>query len=172
MLSRYRLFGHAIHQIVVPFALGLFGGAVVFDALARVTGQSGMAQMAYWLIGAGLAVGLVAAPFGLLDWMETPDGSRAERLGRVHGTGNVVVLLLFAGSWLMRRGDPAAPATMATVLSFAAVALTLMTAWMGGELVTRLGMGVSPDAGPDAPSSLSAPGRNDQPNRDRSTPAR
>lgn len=159
MQSRYRLFGHSIHQIVVPFALGLFGAAAVFDGIALAARQPAMAQMAYWLIGGGLVVGLLAAPFGLLDWMATPEGSRAERLGRVHGTGNAVVLLLFWGSWMMRRGDPAAPQVMATVLSFAAVALTLMTAWMGGELVNRLGMGVSPGAGPDAPSSLREPVR-------------
>jgi uncharacterized membrane protein len=46
-----------------------------------------------------------------------------------------------------------APFTL--VLSFTALALTLFTAWLGGELVTRLGIGVSNDAHADAPSSLS-----------------
>jgi uncharacterized membrane protein len=157
MESRYRLFGHSIHQTVVPFAVGLFGAAAVFDAIALVAGRPVMAELAYWLIGGGLVVGLLAAPFGFLDWMNTPDGSRAESLGRLHGAGNVLVLLLFWGSWMMRRGNPAAPEVMATVLSFAAVALTLMTAWMGGELVTRLGLGVSAGAGPNASSSLLGP---------------
>ena len=154
MESRYRLFGHSIHMMIVPFAVGLLGSAAVFDAIALAAGLPKMAELAYWLISGGLVVGSIATPFGFLDWMETPDGSRAESLGRLHGTGNVVVLLLFAGSWLMRSADPAAPAVMATVLSFSAVALTLITAWMGGELVTRLGMGVSAGAGPNASSSL------------------
>nr|WP_176730591.1 hypothetical protein [Micromonospora mirobrigensis] len=33
--------------------------------------------------------------------------------------------------------------------------LALGTAWLGGELVERLGVGVSDEAGVDAPSSLS-----------------
>lgn len=154
MKSRYRLFGHSIHMMLVPFAVGLLGGAAVFDGIALARGSPALAEMAYWLMGGGLVMGLLAAPFGLLDWMDTPDGSRAESLGRMHGVGNVLVLLLFWGSWLMRRAEPAAPDVMASVLSFAAVALTLVTAWMGGELVTRLGMGVSANAGPDARSSL------------------
>ena len=161
MKSRYRLFGHSIHMMIVPFAVGLFGSAAVFDAIAILAGSPAMAEVAYWLIGGGLIVGMIAAPFGFLDWMDTPDGSRAESLGRLHGTGNVVVLLLFWGSWLIRRPDPAAPELVATVLSFAAVALTLMTAWMGGELVTRLGVGVSVAAGPNASSSLQESSKDD-----------
>lgn len=166
MESRYRLFGHSIHQTVVPFAVGLFGAAAVFDGIALVARLPAMAELAYWLIGGGLLVGLVAVPFGFLDWMEAPDGSRAESLGRLHGAGNAVVLLLFWGSWMMRRGDPAVPQVMATVLSFSAIALMLMTAWMGGELVTRLGMGVSSGAGPNASSSLHGPSTRDRPAQD------
>jgi uncharacterized membrane protein len=159
MESRYRLFGHSVHQIVVPFAVGLLGAAAVFDGIALVGGLPAMAQVAYWLISGGLVIGAIAAPFGFLDWMNTPDGSRAESLGRLHGTGNTVVLLLFWGSWMMRREDPAGAPAMAAVLSFSAVALMLLTAWMGGELVNRLGMGVSPGAGPNASSSLHGPAR-------------
>jgi hypothetical protein len=37
------------------------------------------------------------------------------------------------------------------------VLLALGTAWAGGELVERLGVGVDPGANLDAPSSLSGP---------------
>ena len=43
----------------------------------------------------------------------------------------------------------------ALVCSFAAVVLAVATAWMGGELVERLGVSVDEGAGLDAPSSLS-----------------
>jgi len=42
------------------------------------------------------------------------------------------------------------------VLSFAGAALALFTGWLGGELVTRLGVGVYADANPNAPTSLHA----------------
>ena len=47
------------------------------------------------------------------------------------------------------------PSTTALVLSFIAVALALVTGWLGGELVDRLGVGVDRGAHLDAPSSLS-----------------
>jgi uncharacterized membrane protein len=66
-----------------------------------------------------------------------------------------VVVLLFAASWFMRSDDPAAPEMLALVLSFAGGGLALITGWLGGELVSRLGIGVAEGANVNAPSSLS-----------------
>jgi uncharacterized membrane protein len=107
------------------------------------------------MIGAGILTGLIAAPFGAIDWLAIPSGTRAARIGFFHGVGNVVVLLMFALSWWMRRDNPAAPETFALMLSFIGVALALVTGWLGGELVDRLGVGVDEGAHVDAPSSLS-----------------
>ena len=41
------------------------------------------------------------------------------------------------------------------MLSFAGIALALVTGWLGGELVERLGVGVDEGANLNAPSSLS-----------------
>jgi hypothetical protein len=54
---------------------------------------------------------------------------------------------------------PDAPPVAAYVLSFAGAVLALGTAWLGGELVDRLGVGVYEDANPDAPSSLASRGK-------------
>jgi uncharacterized membrane protein len=67
----------------------------------------------------------------------------------------VVVVVLFAGSWLLRRDHPTAPATLALIPSFLGVGLALFTGWLGGELVNRLGVGVDEGAHVNAPSSLS-----------------
>jgi uncharacterized membrane protein len=66
-----------------------------------------------------------------------------------------VVVVLFAVSWLVRAGAAWEPTVLALVCSFAAVMLAVVTAWMGGELVERLGVSVDEGAGLDAPSSLS-----------------
>jgi uncharacterized membrane protein len=66
-----------------------------------------------------------------------------------------VVVVLFAVSWLLRRDDPRAPEVLALVLSFAGAGLSLVTGWLGGELVDRLAIGVDEGAHADAPSSLS-----------------
>jgi len=43
--------------------------------------------------------GLVAAIFGAIDWLAIPGGTRAKRIGTLHGVGNVVVGAIFAVSW-------------------------------------------------------------------------
>ena len=101
--------------------------------------------------------GLIAAPFGLVDWLGIPPGTRAKRIGAIHGLGNVIVVLLFAGSWLLRREALAAPGQMALALSFIGGGTALVTGWLGGELVDRLSVGVDDGAHVDAPSSLRTP---------------
>jgi uncharacterized membrane protein len=90
-----------------------------------------------------------------VDWLAIPAGTRARAIGALHGLGNVMVLLLFSASWLIRRALPEAPTTAALVLSFAGVTIAAMTGWLGGELVSRLGVGVDDGADLNAPSSLS-----------------
>jgi uncharacterized membrane protein len=73
----------------------------------------------------------------------------------MHGGGNLVVSLLFIASVWIRTTNGATPAPdSAYVCSFAGAVLALFTAWMGGELVDRLGVGVHEGANLDAPSSL------------------
>jgi uncharacterized membrane protein len=155
MEAKAKLFGHPIHQALIVFPLGVLATAVIFDVIHLVTGNPRWAEVSFWMICAGVIAGLVAAPFGIIDWIGIPGGTRAKRIGLLHGGGNVVVVLLFAASWFMRRGNPAAPEMLALLLSFAGAGLALITGWLGGELVSRLGIGVSEGANVNAPSSLS-----------------
>jgi hypothetical protein len=93
--------------------------------------------------------------FGWLDWLGIPGGTRAKRLGLWHGLGNTAVLALFILSWVLRRELPAEPPTGAIVAGLSGLVLSIVTAWMGGELVYRLGVGVDGGAHLDSPSSLS-----------------
>ena len=154
MESRAKLLGHPIHQMLIVFPLGLLAMAVIFDLLALAMGNGYWSEISYWMIAAGVVTGLLAAPFGFIDWLAIPAGTRAKRIGAIHGLGNVVVVLLFGVSWLMRGDAPRAPEALALALSFAAGGLALFTGWLGGELVDRLGIGVDEGAHPDAPSSL------------------
>jgi uncharacterized membrane protein len=155
MESRAKFLGHPIHQMLIVFPLGLLAMAVIFDLLAIGLAQGYWSEIAYWMIAAGVVTGLLAAPFGLIDWLAIPSGTRAKRIGAVHGGGNVLVLLLFVASWLLRGDAPRSPQVLALALSFAAGLLALFTGWLGGELVDRLAVGVDEGAHADAPSSLS-----------------
>jgi uncharacterized membrane protein len=155
MESRAKLFGHPIHQMLIVLPLGLLTGAVIFDVIRLLTSAPQFGVVSFWLIAAGVVSGLLAAVFGLVDWLAIPAGTRARRVGALHAVGNGVVVALFAVSWLMRRGAPESPPTLAIVLSLAGGALSVVTGWLGGELVDRLGVGVDDGAHLNAPSSLS-----------------
>jgi uncharacterized membrane protein len=153
--SRAKFLGHAVHQQLIPFPFGLLATAVVFDVLHLIFDSGELANVAYWMIAAGIVGGLVAAPFGLIDWTGIPKGTRAKKVGAVHGVGNLVVLVLFAVSWWLRREDPTAPQALALALSFAGFAFAGVTGWLGGELVDRHAVGIDQGAHPDSPHSLS-----------------
>ena len=154
MESKAQFLGHPLHPMLIVFPLGLLASAVIFDAIYLLTGTVTMAIVAYWMIVAGIVGGLVAAPFGLIDWRAIPAGTRAKSIGMIHGLGNVIVLLLFAGSWLLRRDVPEMPGTLAYILSFAGVGLFLVAGWVGRELIDRLGVGVDEGANLNASNSL------------------
>ena len=155
MESRAKLLGHPIHQMLIVFPLGLLATSFVFDIVYLATDTAQFAIIAFWMIISGIAGGLLAAVFGFVDWLAIPSGTRAKRIGAMHGLGNVLVTALFAVSWLLRYDLPAAPGAAAIVLSALAVGVALVAGWLGGELVDRLGVGVDDGAHVDAPSSLS-----------------
>jgi|SRR5688572_2983342 len=163
MESRAKAIGHPIHQMLIPFPLGLLGTAVVFDIVYLIWGDPTMLSVSYWMMIAGIIGGLAAAPFGLIDWFAIPSSTRAKRVGALHGIGNVIMLMLFAGSWYLRytSTDSLAhhPTTLALALSFTGFVLSAITGWLGGELVDRLSVGIDDGANLNAPSSLTGPVR-------------
>lgn len=159
MESRAKALGHAIHPMLIVFPLGLLATAVIFDILYLITDRPGFTVAAAYAIAAGIIGGLVAALFGWIDWFAIPAGTRAKRIGLLHGGGNAVAIVLFAVSWLLRAGAGGwEPGVLALIFGFVAVAMAGVAGWLGGELVERLGVGVDEGAGLDAPSSLSKPG--------------
>lgn len=157
MESRAKVLGHPLHQMLIVFPLGLLVTAVVFDAVYYFGGRNErLAEVAYWMIVSGLVGGLVAAVPGWIDWSAIPSGTRAKAIGLWHGLGNVFgVMIPYGASWYLRRDDPGHPSDLALLLSAGGMLVGGVTAWLGGELVDRLGVGVDPGAHLNAPNSLS-----------------
>jgi uncharacterized membrane protein len=147
--------------MLIVFPLGLLATAVAFDIVALVQADPSWFRISFWMIAAGIIGGLLAAVFGLVDWIAIPRNTRAKTVGLLHGGTNVIVVLLFIASWWMRSGTEM-PDTPALVLSFVAVVLALVGGWLGGELVDRLGVGVDNGAHLNAPNSLSGRPATDQ----------
>ncbi len=154
MEARAKIFGHAIHPILIVYPLGLLSAAVVFDVIYLATGNPTWTTVSFWMIAAGIIGGLLAAVFGLIDYLKIPSGTRASRIGLLHGGTNLGVMLLFIGSWYLRWSSPEVPSNAAFALSFIGVVAALLGGWLGGELVERLGVGVTPGANLNAPNSL------------------
>jgi len=153
--SKLKLLGHPIHPMLIVLPLGLLGMSVIFDIIYLITNDPAWTFVAFYMIGAGVIGGLLAAIFGLLDYLAIPAGTRAKSIGMMHGTGNLVVVILFAVSWWLRLGTPANPGITPIILSIAGVLISLGTAWLGGELVDRMHVGVDEGGHLNSPSSLS-----------------
>lgn len=157
MESKAKLAGHAIHPMLIVFPLGLLSTAVIFDFMTLASKAGKFSEAAFYMIAAGILSGLIAGIFGLIDWIAIPKATRAKSIGGWHAILNAAVLLLFAISWILRRETPAQPPIGALVWSFMGFGLALISGWLGGELVERLGIGVDSGANANAPSSLSHP---------------
>jgi len=153
MESRAQFLGHPIHQILVELPVGAFVFAVSCDALHSVTGKRAFVPAARLSLDFGLATAVAAAPFGLVDWLAIRSGTRAKRVGAAHALGNLVVLGLLAAARRVRGHRRASGS--AKLLAASGLAVAGITAWLGGELINRHGIGVHDVLGEDAPSSLS-----------------
>ena len=155
MDSKVKSMGHPVHPMLVNFPLGLLVTSAVFDIVHLITGNGYWSGIAFWMIAAGVITGVLAAIVGTIDALAIPSGTRAKSVSLFHGTGNLLILVLFAVSWLLRFSVPGNPPVIAYVLSFLGAALLGVTGWLGGELTLRLGIGVDEGANLNAPSSLS-----------------
>jgi len=162
MQSKNKLFGHPVHPLLIVIPLGLFVATMIIDTVYLFTLNSLLPAVSFFNIAIGVLGGLLAALFGFLDWSVIPLNTRAKSIGAWHGIGNVVVVVMFALSWWLRSTSVNfEPTQTALVLSYSAIVLGVVTAWMGGELVFRLNVGVDDGAHLNASSSLSdTPARN------------
>lgn len=58
------------------FPLGLLSTAVIFDIIYMINGRVGFQVAAAYMIAAGVLGGLVAAVFGLVNWLGIPREAR------------------------------------------------------------------------------------------------
>ena len=157
MESKAKLLGHPIHPMLVRLPAGPAGHGGHLRCHRPSQGER--ALVGHGLLSHRRRRHRRACGGGLRPDRLAGDPFRHPRQGHrplALGVGNVVVVALFAVSgWFLRWGTPNVPATLALILSFVGVVLALVTGWLGGELVDRLGVGVDDGAHLDAPSSLS-----------------
>jgi uncharacterized membrane protein len=142
-------YGHPFHPIAVTIPIGAFTLSLVFDLVSRWAGEDEVfVKASFWLIGAGIVGAVLAAALGLMDLATIPRRTPAFATGLTHMGLNVLVLVLYAVSFLLRRdnldeGDVTVPAF---VLSLVAFAVLGASGWLGGKLAYHYGVRVADDA--------------------------
>jgi len=86
MRSKASFKSHPIHPILVSFPIAFLIGTLVFDLLAKFTGNDQFWKTGYYLEIAGIATGLLAAIPGIIDYLFTvPPKSSGKKRATKHG---------------------------------------------------------------------------------------
>lgn len=143
-------YGHPFHPMLVTVPIGAWVVSLLFDLASRLVGHPGfLAAGSEWLIGIGVLGAAAAAATGFLDLAVIPPGTWVFRTACTHMTINLVLIFVYAGSflWRHRTFTPGAPVSPAMVmLSAACVAALLASGYLGGKLTYRYGVRVAAES--------------------------
>ena len=144
LLTRANLFHTGTRGFLVE-VVGQFckiAHALVTDLVYWSATTEFWACVSFWLIAAGLVMGVLAAVLGLVDFL-TIERARAYAAGWLHLGANAAALLLSAINLWLRWDDPlAAVMPWGLVLSAIVALLLAIAGWYGGELAYRHKVGV------------------------------
>jgi nitrite reductase/ring-hydroxylating ferredoxin subunit/uncharacterized membrane protein len=143
--------GHPLHATVTDGPVGAWTAAMLLDALDVALPNKATKSCADGAIGIGLLAATLAIPAGLADWHELSGHNR--RLGLLHGLLNLGISLAYVTSLLLRRGK-ARP--LGVTLGSLAYASAGVSAYIGGDLVYKLGIGVNRTAWHRSPREWTA----------------
>jgi uncharacterized membrane protein len=137
--------GHPIHAMLVPIPITCFFGTLVSDMVYWRTATMMWANISAWLLTVGLVVSVFVVIAGLVDFFGDRR-VRALRAAWIHGLGNALALILaIFNAFVHSRDAYTSVVPTGLVLSALVVLILLVTAWNGGEMVYRHGVGVDPE---------------------------
>jgi uncharacterized membrane protein len=138
-------YGHPFHPILVTIPIGAWTAAIVFDIVALTKdAPEPFVEGAIWLVGIGVIGALIAACFGLMDLSTLAPGTQARKTALTHMTINLVVVVLFVVSWIVRVGaDRDRLSVVGFVLAIVAILMLLVSGYLGGKLAYRYGVRVA-----------------------------
>lgn len=130
--------GHVLHPVFVTVPLGAWTATVLLDTLWLGSEDEGVAKSADATMWLGLAGAASSAVTGLTQWVDT-DGPD-QRTGMLHALLNTTVTALNLGSAVFRLTPMR---RTAITLSSVGYAISLYSAYLGGELSYSSGVGVN-----------------------------
>lgn len=148
MRSKVSIKGHPIHPMLIPIPIGLLVGSLVADMVYLADGRLFWYDMAWWTMAFGVIGALVAAIPGMIDYNAVV---KEDRKARATGLAHMIINFSVVGLYLLNLAlrynhlatdGPMLGATLA--LSILAILALGASGWLGGELVYRFGVGMSP----------------------------
>jgi nitrite reductase/ring-hydroxylating ferredoxin subunit/uncharacterized membrane protein len=123
--------GHPLHPALTDVPIGAWATGAMLD----LVGAEGPADAAMTV---GVLAAVPTAVAGVADWLDAGDEPRI--VGFLHGALNTIGLGFIIGSLFARRADHRG---LGIGLSTTGLTLAAISAWLGGDLVYRLGTNVS-----------------------------
>ncbi|ODG96919.1 hypothetical protein A4S05_16030 [Nostoc sp. KVJ20] len=140
--STVAIAGHPLHPLSVIFPIAFLAAALGSDIGYWLTGDFFWARASLWLIGLGLAGGLLASAIGLSDFLKI-ERVRKRTAGWAHLILNVSILVLSLINFLLRWGDAESRIVpWGLLISLIVGTLTSVSGWFGAELSYRHKIGV------------------------------
>lgn len=154
MRTPAQIAGHPIHPMLVTIPIGLWIFSLVCDFVALRSGAPGSWEIAsfYAMVG-GILGALAAAIPGLVDLMSLRDKPVFSTALTHMGLNLAIVVLYIVNAWL--RWADAATGGTPLMLSLVAIAMLLVSGWLGGKMVYEAGVGVHADEATGAVSDRS-----------------
>jgi uncharacterized membrane protein len=144
--STARVFGHPIHAMLVPIPIACFVGTLITDIAYWRTADMMWADFSAWMLVVGLVVSIFVVLAGLIDFLGDRR-IRALRSAWIHGLGNALALILaIFDAFVHSRDAYTSVVPTGLILSALVVVILAVTAWNGGNLVYRYGVGVQSEA--------------------------
>jgi nitrite reductase/ring-hydroxylating ferredoxin subunit/uncharacterized membrane protein len=130
--------GHPLHPILTDVTIGAWTFAGMFDAFSILNQADHIRRTADTLVAIGTLSAIPTALAGITDY----SGIKQDAAGHaaLHALLNTSALVLFFGSWRARDTERRG---LGITLSTLALGLATISAWIGGELVYRLRVGVN-----------------------------
>jgi nitrite reductase/ring-hydroxylating ferredoxin subunit/uncharacterized membrane protein len=149
--------GHPLHPVLTDVPIGAWTVAQVLDLVSAAKGGDEKFDSAADI---SLGLGLLAVPAivvtGLADWSESEGKQR--RIGLVHALFNVVGNVFTISSLALRLGSKREKRGLARSLSAVGYLTSATAAYIAGELVYNLGMGVSRNSWVEGPEGFTEVG--------------
>ena len=133
--------GHPIHPMLVTIPIGLWVFSLVADFVAmRSANAATWSAVAFYAMVGGIIGALAAALPGLIDLLSLKDKA-IKKTALIHMSINLTIVVLYAiNAWTRSQGSVAANVSL--WLSVLAIAMLLVSGWLGGKMVYLAGVGV------------------------------